>query len=198
MRTSENKNDGTKKPHPAPDPTQPGKGNPGTKIPVSPDEDNDFTKPSKEIKEPENPSQAPVSDPQRQSIPGPDETPGNPGAQKNDPDMIPPKAGEAFTASSNKGMILSLILMLFVSFTSYADDKKLPAKETAVPVEVTVMMNRLEEIKSMDRSELTSAEKKELRKEVRELKKKIADTNGGIYLSAGAVVVIIILLILFL
>jgi hypothetical protein len=36
-----------------------------------------------------------------------------------------------------------------------------------IPAEVKTMLNRLEEIKEMDKSSLKSSEKKELRKEVR-------------------------------
>ena len=39
-----------------------------------------------------------------------------------------------------------------------------------VPAEVKTMLNRLDEIKEMDKSSLASSEKKELRKEVREIK----------------------------
>jgi hypothetical protein len=39
-----------------------------------------------------------------------------------------------------------------------------------IPAEVKTMLNRLEEIKEMDKSSLKSSEKKELRKEVREIK----------------------------
>lgn len=55
---------------------------------------------------------------------------------------------------------------------------------------------RLSEIKNMDKSNLTSSKKKELRKEVKGLKKEAR--SAGIYLSVGAVVIIILLLILLL
>lgn len=40
-----------------------------------------------------------------------------------------------------------------------------------MPAEVKGMLNRLEEIKTMDKSTLNSSEKKTLRKEVRAIKK---------------------------
>ncbi|MEO9098844.1 MAG: hypothetical protein ABI267_00885 [Ginsengibacter sp.] len=56
--------------------------------------------------------------------------------------------------------------------------------------------NRLIEIKNMDKSNLTTSEKKELRKEVKKMKK---DRNrNGIYLSVGAVIIIVLLLIILL
>jgi hypothetical protein len=50
----------------------------------------------------------------------------------------------------------------------------------------------------MDKSELSSVEKKELRKEVRTIKKELKATGNGVYLSIGAILIIILLLILLL
>ena len=60
------------------------------------------------------------------------------------------------------------------------------------------LMHRLEEIKSMDRSNMTRTEKKALRKEVKSIKKELATSGGGVYLSVGAIIIIILLLILIL
>lgn len=57
---------------------------------------------------------------------------------------------------------------------------------------------RLEEIKEMDKTQLTSLERKELRKEVKSIKKQLETMNGGVYLSVGAVIIIVLLLILLL
>lgn len=54
---------------------------------------------------------------------------------------------------------------------------------------------RLDEINSMDKSNLTSSEKKELRKEVKTIKKA---ANGGVYISVGGLIIIILLLIILL
>lgn len=59
-------------------------------------------------------------------------------------------------------------------------------------------VNRIIEIRNMDRSHLTSSEKKELRKELRLLKKESKPKKNGIYLSVGAIIVIGLLLILLL
>ncbi|HNP34167.1 MAG TPA: hypothetical protein PKN96_12810, partial [Flavobacterium sp.] len=73
----------------------------------------------------------------------------------------------------------------------------LAPKGTEVPAEVQVMYDRLEEIKNMDKSELTSADRKALRKEVKTIKANLkAAGHGGIYLSVGAIIIIILLLIL--
>jgi len=60
------------------------------------------------------------------------------------------------------------------------------------------LMQRLEEIKAMDKSELSRLEKKSLRKEVTSIKKEMKTMSGGVYLSVGAIIIVILLLILLL
>ena len=60
------------------------------------------------------------------------------------------------------------------------------------------LMNRLIEIRNMDKSNLTSSEKKALRKEVKEIKKEVRQNQYGVYLSVGAIIIIVVLLILLL
>ena len=60
------------------------------------------------------------------------------------------------------------------------------------------LLQRLEEIRDMNKSELTRLEKKSLRKEVKEIKKEMKAVKGGVYLSVGAIIIIILLLILIL
>jgi hypothetical protein len=67
-----------------------------------------------------------------------------------------------------------------------------------VPAAVTILLNRLEEIKKIDRSELNSSEKKALRKEVKAIKSSLKATGNGVYLSVSAIIIIILLLILLL
>ena len=62
--------------------------------------------------------------------------------------------------------------------------------------EAKVLLSRLDEIKAMDKSNLTSSEKKELRKEVRATRERLREVGGGVYLSVGAIIIIILLLIL--
>jgi hypothetical protein len=72
----------------------------------------------------------------------------------------------------------------------------LPVNETPKEQMAKQINSRLIEIKNMDKTEMTRAEKKDLKKEVKELRKKA--TNNGIYLSVGAIIIIILLLILLL
>ena len=95
-----------------------------------------------------------------------------------------------------------LLLLLFVAFA-------IPVKSIAevnasmLPSDTTAsakMLSRLTDIQHLDKSNLTSTEKKDLRNELREMKHQAAGHgNGkGIYLSFGAIIIIILLLILLL
>jgi hypothetical protein len=60
------------------------------------------------------------------------------------------------------------------------------------------LLLRLDEIKSLSKTNLSSPEKRELRKEVRSIRQQLTTLGGGIYISAGALIVIVILLIILL
>lgn len=96
-------------------------------------------------------------------------------------------------------MVMLLSLGAFANTPNPAEkNPTTPATPTEMPAEVKVMLNRLEEIKAMDKSGLKSSEKKELRKEVRTIKKSLKASGNGVYLSIGAIIIIILLLILLL
>ena len=71
---------------------------------------------------------------------------------------------------------------------------------TVTSAEAAKMELRLTEIKAMDMKTMNSSEKKELRKEVRTIKSdmKAIDNGGGVYISVGAAILIVLLLILLL
>ncbi|MBI5373053.1 MAG: hypothetical protein HZA79_13605 [Sphingobacteriales bacterium] len=60
------------------------------------------------------------------------------------------------------------------------------------------LLTRLHDIKNMDKSSLTGSEKKTLRKEVKGIRKEMKEIKGGVYLSVGAILIVILLLILIL
>lgn len=96
---------------------------------------------------------------------------------------------------------LASVFILFSLGTSpvlASGNGKMPVESTMTPVEIQVMIERVEEIKKMDKSSLTKAERKDLRSELREAKKEITRNNGGVYLSVGALILVIVLLILLL
>lgn len=64
--------------------------------------------------------------------------------------------------------------------------------------ELDVLIRRVEEIRDMDKSELSTGKKKELKKELKEIKATVKEQGGYIYISAGTLLVIILLVILLL
>ena len=91
-----------------------------------------------------------------------------------------------------------MIVMMFATTTTLrAENEKAPdAKE---PTEITdaqtqVLVDRLHEIKAMDMKSLNAAQKKELRKEVREIKSELK--ANGVYISVGLLLVILLIVLL--
>ena len=60
------------------------------------------------------------------------------------------------------------------------------------------VITRLDEIRKMDLYKLSRTEKKELKKELLALKENARPIAGGVYISAGALILILILLIILL
>jgi len=60
------------------------------------------------------------------------------------------------------------------------------------------IINRVTEIQNMDKTNLSASEKTLLKKELKEMKRKADGLGRGVYLSIGAIIVIILLLILIL
>ncbi len=104
-----------------------------------------------------------------------------------------------------KKLTLSLMtaLMLFSIIPMQANAATNP-ETTAVAVpktesaEANALISRLYEIKAMDLSKMKGAERKQLRKEVKSIKSELKTLNGGVYLSVGAIIIILLILILIL
>ena len=79
------------------------------------------------------------------------------------------------------------------------------ATSLVATVDASVLTARVEAIKAMDFSALNASERKELRKELRTIKTDLKKSNtrdeyathgnGGIYLSVGAIILIVVLLL---
>jgi len=93
---------------------------------------------------------------------------------------------------------LIFMLGLSVNTVSAATTKDKVEMTAEQKVKLDRIVNRVEEIKAMDKSNLSKSERKELRKELREMKKQARAMGGGVYLSVGAIIIIILLLILIL
>nr|WP_314838982.1 hypothetical protein [uncultured Flavobacterium sp.] len=95
-------------------------------------------------------------------------------------------------------IVLSLSVLPTQVFAAEKNPTTISTTPKEVPAEVKVLLNRLDEIKAMDKSEMSRTEKKELRKEVRAIKTELKSTGNGVYLSVGAIIIIVLLLILLL
>ena len=96
-------------------------------------------------------------------------------------------------------VVTAVLLLPIVSTELKAGSEVNPAsKVLPESPKVKSLLDRLDEINAMDKSKLTSSEKKQLKKEVRATKKEIKAIGGGVYVSAGALILILILLIILL
>ena len=113
-------------------------------------------------------------------------------------------------------MVLSLLLVIMPgSLKAEGGNEKLVGTEekTLVATEVEKMRDRMEEIESIELSDLKSSEKSELKKEHRTIDKNLkaysradaeanakaaaeGEVSGGVYISGGAIIVILLLILL--
>jgi len=103
------------------------------------------------------------------------------------------------------GLMTAAVMLLFIPAHAEDNSKVNPfAKKEKIEIssEAQAMIVRLEEIKAMDLTEKTKSEKKELRAEVKmiksDLKAENLNSSGGLYISVGAAILIVLLLILLL
>ncbi len=103
-----------------------------------------------------------------------------------------------------KKLATSLLILLCISLSMPAFSESITPKIEAAsnPADkdpkADNLLLRLKEIKAMDMKSLSRAEKKDLRKEVKEIRKQMKASSKGIYLSVGAIIIIVLLLILLL
>jgi alpha-galactosidase/6-phospho-beta-glucosidase family protein len=106
-------------------------------------------------------------------------------------------------------LFVTMLMLSFAAFTANAATetggksyKEYYATKTVEErnARIEEIKTRVNEIKAMDKSHLSKAERKELRAELKDLKKEAnaAATGGGVYLSVGAIIIIILVLILIL
>jgi len=105
-----------------------------------------------------------------------------------------------------KKSIFGILMIFMFSITmAFAGEVKAVAENTAAVVktenklsaeEVASMTKRVEEIRSMDKSEMTSVEKRALRKEVKGIKENVRKNGEVIYISGGTLLLIILIIVL--
>lgn len=98
--------------------------------------------------------------------------------------------------------LIPVLLLLFIAVPGFSNEttpavKNITTTETAARVQA--LTNRLEEIKAMDIESMSGKEKRTLRKEVKSIEKEVRQiNNGGVYISVGGIIIILLLLILLL
>ncbi|MCH7411078.1 hypothetical protein MM239_16855 [Belliella sp. DSM 111904] len=92
------------------------------------------------------------------------------------------------------------VMFLFTAFAPAAmakDSKKDQPELTAEEqLRLEEINTRVDEIKAMDFADMSKAERKEVREELKEMKKEAKELGGGVYLSVGAIIIILLILIL--
>lgn len=100
-------------------------------------------------------------------------------------------------AKTEVGMISSLETSRALIAVTEAEMSNVTSAEAVETAYANALMDRLNEINEMDKSAMSSSEKNELRKELRAIEKE-QRPSGGIYISVGAAILIVLLLILLL
>jgi len=99
-------------------------------------------------------------------------------------------------------LMATCLSLTFQPLQSIAEATPVPSSvvisKSADAVKAKALLLRLNEINTMDKSALSSPEKKQLRKEVRSIKSQLNAIGGGIYISVGAIILILLLLIILL
>lgn len=102
-----------------------------------------------------------------------------------------------------KKTIFIAIMMIFTlgaTTTFAANDSKstspVATENKLSTEELSLMKNRVEEIRNMDKSEMTVSEKRELRKESKGIKENVRKSGEVIYISGGTLLLIILIIVL--
>jgi len=96
------------------------------------------------------------------------------------------------------GILMIFTLSSTIAFAGTTENKAVAVKtETKLTAEeVTNLTKRVEEIRAMDKSEMTSLEKRELRKELKGIKENVRRSGEVIYISGGTLLLIILIIVL--
>ncbi len=91
-------------------------------------------------------------------------------------------------------------LVMFMTVSVVSNSMNVTANVQATLVnesDASRLTDRLKEIETIDKENLSRPEKRELRREVKAIKKTM-DSGSGLYISVGALILIIVLLIILL
>jgi hypothetical protein len=96
--------------------------------------------------------------------------------------------------------LLGIVVIMLMAITplkaeNSVYDGSAPLTELAL-AETSDLMQRVDFIKEMDKSDLTSSERKELRSELKAINKELKQRGPYLYISGGALLLIVLLIIL--
>ena len=94
-------------------------------------------------------------------------------------------------------MLVMLLMLSGLSFNSKAAEKN-STTEQAQQVRVMEMKQRVEDIRAMDMSQMSTTDRKAVRHELKDMKKELNQMGPVVIISAGALILIIILILLLL
>ena len=96
--------------------------------------------------------------------------------------------------------IIAIILSNFsinnLNAKSHNETAPLTQTEISAKQNSSILINRINEINAMDKSKLSKKEKTQLKSELKRMKAQVSNTRNGIYISTGAVLLIILIIIL--
>lgn len=95
-------------------------------------------------------------------------------------------------------LVIMIITMATPTFANVAEPANITTPIETPEAKIARLTQRIDEIKAMDKSKMSRGERKALKKEVREIRDEVKALSGGVYISIGAILVIILLLILLL
>lgn len=104
-----------------------------------------------------------------------------------------------------KHFFVLLLVLALSAPTAFGSDSKSETKNAANSAkvenklsaeEVSSLTKRVEEIRDMDKSDMTVSEKRELKKELKATRENIRRDGGYVYIGSGTLILIILLIIL--
>ena len=98
-----------------------------------------------------------------------------------------------------KQPIITILLLFLATCFAHANEAT-PIINKEINTRAEVIVNRVEEIRGMDKSTMTNVERKALKEELKDLKKEAKEMglDSRISISVGALIIIILLLIIIL
>jgi hypothetical protein len=97
-----------------------------------------------------------------------------------------------------KSLVIALLLFAFIPTQLQAGTANNPASISSIQamdaVKTQVLLARLDEINAMDKSKLSSSEKKQLRREIRSIQQQVV-MGPVVFIPIGAIIILTILLI---